>query len=81
MSRSSGCAEAAYVRDLRLVAACLLVQAGCEVLMEGDASSLTTTEAWPPAGTTPAHLRTPEGALAELAQPLRARSGSRLVGV
>ena len=51
-----------------------------EALTDGDASGLTTTAARPPAEPTLAHLHGLERALAELAEPLRAWSGSRLVG-
>ncbi|MEU3840103.1 FUSC family protein [Streptomyces sp. NPDC028635] len=67
--------------DARLAAACWRVQAAVEALTEGETRELAVS-AHPPA-TEPAalaHLHGLERALAELATPLRAPSGSPLVG-
>lgn len=67
--------------DARLAAACWRVQAAVEALTEGETRELAGP-AHPPA-TEPAalaHLHGLERALAELATPLRAPSGSPLVG-
>lgn len=66
--------------DARLAAACWRVETAVEALTDGDASHLTATAARPPVEPALAHLHGVERALAELAEPLRARSGSRLVG-
>ncbi|MEV6481968.1 FUSC family protein [Streptomyces sp. NPDC051576] len=66
--------------DTRLSAACRRVETAVEALTEGDGAHLTTTATRPPAEPALAHLHGVERALAELAEPLRARSGSRLVG-
>ncbi|MFJ9376591.1 FUSC family protein [Streptomyces sp. NPDC101455] len=66
--------------DARLAAACWRVETAVEALTDGDASHLTATAARPPVEPALAHLHGLERALAELAEPLRARSGSRLVG-
>ncbi|MFG2632569.1 FUSC family protein [Streptomyces sp. NPDC048362] len=65
--------------DDRLAAACWRVQAAVEALTVGDAQSLRHA-ADPPAEPALAHLHGLERALADLAEPLRASSGSRLVG-
>ncbi|MBK3565050.1 FUSC family protein [Streptomyces sp. MBT62] len=66
--------------DTRLAAACHRVETAVEALTDGGASPLTTTAAGPPAEPALAHLHGLERALAELAGPLRVRSGSGLVG-
>ncbi|MFI5882436.1 FUSC family protein [Streptomyces sp. NPDC051554] len=66
--------------DARLAAACWRVETAVEALTDGDGSHLTATAARPPTEPALAHLHGLERALAELAEPLRARSGSRLVG-
>ncbi|MGY5055446.1 FUSC family protein [Streptomyces sp. 900105755] len=64
--------------DARLAAACWRVEAAVESLTRG--SEHITAPAEPPAEPALAHLHGLERALAELAEPLRAPSGSPLVG-
>ncbi|MFF4315381.1 FUSC family protein [Streptomyces sp. NPDC001507] len=64
--------------DARLAAACWRVEAAVEALTRG--SEHITAPAEPPAEPALAHLHGLERALAELAEPLRAPSGSPLVG-
>ncbi|MGW2962631.1 FUSC family protein [Streptomyces sp. NPDC001220] len=64
--------------DARLAAACWRVEAAVEALTLGSAHS--TGPAEPPTEPALAHLHGLERALAELAEPLRAPSGSPLVG-
>jgi len=68
--------------DARLAAACWRVQAAVEALTGGDAEPVAATAAARPAAEEAAlaHLHGLERALAELAAPLRASSGSPLVG-
>ncbi|MEW1823979.1 FUSC family protein [Streptomyces sp. NPDC088196] len=61
--------------DARLAAACWRVETAVEALTDGDASRLTATPTRAPAEPALAHLHGLEHALAELAEPLRARSG------
>lgn len=65
--------------DARLAAACWRVEAAVEALTDGRAEPLLRP-AEPPAEPALAHLHGLERALAELAEPLRTPSGSRLVG-
>jgi hypothetical protein len=67
-------------QDARLSAACRRVETAVEALTDGEASPLGTTPSGPPAEPALAHLHGLERALAELAEPLRAGSGVRLVG-
>ncbi|MGW7424555.1 FUSC family protein [Streptomyces sp. NPDC054813] len=64
--------------DARLAAACWRVEAAVEALTRGSAHS--TGPAEPPTEAALVHLHGLERALAELAEPLRAPSGSPLVG-
>lgn len=64
--------------DARLAAACWRVEAAVEALTRGCAHSAGPAE--PPTEPALAHLHGVERALAELAEPLRAPSGSPLVG-
>ncbi|WP_406443923.1 FUSC family protein [Streptomyces sp. NBC_00631] len=64
--------------DARLAAACWRVEAAVEALTRG--SEHITDPAEPPAEPALAHLHGLERALSELAEPLRAPSGSPLVG-
>ncbi|MFF9059501.1 FUSC family protein [Streptomyces sp. NPDC101213] len=66
--------------DARLAAACWRVQAAVEALTDGGTEHLAPAEHPPAAGPALAHLHGLERALAELAHPLRAPSGSPLVG-
>ncbi len=61
--------------DARLAAACWRVETAVEALTDGDTSRLTATAARAPAEPALAHLHGLERALAELAEPLRERSG------
>ncbi|MEU6476989.1 FUSC family protein [Streptomyces sp. NPDC047017] len=67
--------------DARLAAACWRVQAAVEALTADGTEPLTATDAAPPAELPAlAHLHGLERALADLAAPLRAPSGSFLAG-
>ncbi|MEV0909920.1 FUSC family protein [Streptomyces hokutonensis] len=61
--------------DSRLAAACRRVETAVEALTYGETLPLTATAAGPPPEPALAHLLGLERALAELAEPLRARSG------
>ncbi|WP_330341470.1 FUSC family protein [Streptomyces sp. NBC_00557] len=65
--------------DARLAAACWRVEAAVEALTEGRPDALGSP-AEPPAEPALAHLHGLERALADLAEPLRASTGSPLVG-
>ncbi|WP_031092325.1 MULTISPECIES: FUSC family protein [unclassified Streptomyces] len=65
--------------DARLAAACWRVEAAVEALTDGRAEPLLRP-AEPPVEPALVHLHGLERALAELAEPLRTPSGSRLVG-
>ncbi|MFD8388909.1 FUSC family protein [Streptomyces sp. NPDC059680] len=65
--------------DARLAAACWRVESAVEALTEGRPESVRSP-AEPPAEPALAHLHGLERALADLAEPLRAPTGSRLVG-
>ncbi|MFC4327906.1 FUSC family protein [Streptomyces andamanensis] len=68
--------------DARLAAACWRVEAAVEALTDGGGTPLTAPGTAHPAAEAPAlaHLHGLERALAELAAPLRAPTGSPLVG-
>ncbi|MFE2420643.1 FUSC family protein [Streptomyces hokutonensis] len=61
--------------DARLAAACRRVETAVEALTGGEVSPLAVTAAGSPVEPALAHLHGLERALAELAEPLRARSG------
>ena len=63
--------------DARPAAACRRVEAAVEALTQGRRVTLVAES---PAGPALAHLHGLERALSDLAEPLRAPSGSRLVG-
>ncbi|MGW1165813.1 FUSC family protein [Streptomyces sp. NPDC002550] len=65
--------------DARLAAACWRVESAVEALTEGRWEPVRSS-AEPPAEPALAHLHGLERALADLAEPLRAPTGSRLVG-
>ncbi|MET9971106.1 FUSC family protein [Streptomyces sp. NPDC006356] len=75
----AGAADPVASHDARLAAACWRVEAAVEALTHGTTIPVPTTR---PADSDPAltHLHSLERALADLAQPLRAPSGSPLVG-